>query len=67
MLVIKRRLHEKIVVTCGSTQFTIMVVQATHGVTRLAFDAPPNVTIHRHEVQRRLESEESSCREEETP
>jgi carbon storage regulator len=55
MLVLTRKLGEKIVIpTCG---LTITVVAVKGEAVRLGFTAPPGVTIHREEVWWRIARE----------
>lgn len=61
MLVLKRKTNEKVIVTIPpSTQpqtISIMVVECRPVSTRLGIDGPRDITIHREEVQRRVEQE----------
>lgn len=57
MLVLSRRVGESIVVP--SLGITITVVQVDGNRTRLGIQAPPEVAVHREEVQRRIEGRPS--------
>jgi carbon storage regulator len=54
MLVLSRRERESIVIGNG----IVVTVLAVKGKTvRLGIDAPPEVVVHRQEVQKRIQSE----------
>lgn len=55
MLVLSRKRGEQ--VTIGSN-IHITVVQISGDRVKLAFDAPPEVPIHREELRRKLEAEQ---------
>lgn len=60
LLILKRKLHEKIVITYpDGVRVTIQIVEAGYGVVRLAFDAPPEVGIDRQEVRESKDREAS--------
>jgi carbon storage regulator CsrA len=53
MLILSRRLHERIVITLpGGRDVVVTVVDLSHapGKVRLGIDAPPEVTIVREEL-----------------
>jgi carbon storage regulator CsrA len=56
MLVLARKLHEKILFP--GTQTTVQVVEIKRGVVRLGIEAPPDVTILRGELQERAAKKE---------
>ena len=53
MLVLSRKLGETIVIGNG---ITVTVVEVKGERVRLGFTAPPEVSIHREELQRKLEA-----------
>lgn len=53
MLVLSRRLNEKIVIP--GLNITIEVVAVKPGVVRIGIEAPPDVKVFREEVLHRLE------------
>ena len=57
MLVIRRRLGEKIVIEHG--RITITVTDIDRGYVRLAFDADPAIAINREEVELELDHKDS--------
>lgn len=53
MLVITRRVGEKIIITTpGGDRLTVMVVDTKPGGIRLGFDTPPDYTIYRSELDK---------------
>lgn len=50
MLVLGRKLNEKIVVRVGETKFTIQVTDLRPGGVRLGFEMPDEVLVDRLEV-----------------
>ncbi len=56
MLVLSRKRGEKIQI---GTNITMTVVHISGDRVRLAFDAPPDVPIHRDELRRKLEAEQA--------
>jgi carbon storage regulator len=51
MLVLTRKIGETVVV--GNT-IRITVLELSHGVVRLGFEAPPDVSIYREEIHREI-------------
>ena len=54
MLVLSRKLHEQIVIQIGEHKVVICVVDLARDRVRLGVVAPPEVSIHREEVARRI-------------
>ena len=54
MLVLSRKLNEKIVIQIGEQKVVICVVDLARDRVRLGVDAPPEVPVHREEVARRI-------------
>jgi carbon storage regulator len=52
MLILSRRIREKIVI---SDQITITVIECTGGRVRLGIEAPADIEVHRHEVWERMQ------------
>ena len=60
MVVFSRRSGEDIVLTLeNGERILIRVAQIVGGKTRIAVDAPGTVTVHRGEVQQRIDNGES--------
>jgi len=58
MLVLARELEETVVLTVGESRIVVKVVRVTNeGRVRLGFEAGPEVTIHRGEIQERIDAE----------
>lgn len=55
MLVLSRKLNEALVIN-GSIEVTVLEIR--NGRVRLGIDAPKQVSIHREEVQRRVNAEQ---------
>lgn len=53
MLVLSRKTGEAIVIGNG---ITVTIVEVKGGRVRLGFSAPADVTIHREELQRKIEA-----------
>ena len=64
MLVLSRKLCEKIVVPQCRLSVTIIGIQGS--TVRLGISAPPEVEVHREEVWREIHAEDSGVAEEET-
>ena len=61
MLVLNRKRDETVVIRCpDGTEIVVMVVQIRGDHARLGFTAPPGVTIHRGEVQDRIDAEKAA-------
>ena len=56
MLVLGRTLGQKIVIKVRGVEVKIEVVEIHPGKIRLGVDAPSEVTIHREEVQQRIDA-----------
>jgi len=54
MLVLTRKVQEKVVIGCGSNRITVTLLSARDGRAQLGIDAPPHVPVHRSEVAERL-------------
>lgn len=59
MLVLSRKVGERIMVP--GCDMTISVVRVIGNNVRLGFVAPPEVTVHREEVYRKLQREDLQC------
>lgn len=57
MLVLFRRVNEAVVVTVGDIQIrlTVLGFQKARKAVQLGFEAPREVTIHREEIQYRVD------------
>lgn len=55
MLVLSRRVGEKVIITLGEHRVEVMVTKIGHGIdhgkVRLGFNAPKEIAINREEVQ----------------
>jgi carbon storage regulator CsrA len=59
MLVLTRQLDEEIVINVpGVAPIVLRIVMLNHGKVRIGFKADLSVTIHRREVQDRIDSAE---------
>jgi carbon storage regulator len=58
MLVLSRKQGEQLVI---GGNVTITIVEVRGDKVRLAFDAPSDVSIHRHEVWQRIVAEEQAA------
>lgn len=58
MLVLNRKLRESIVI---ADNIVVTVVGIQGGSVRLAFEAPPDIAIHRAEVQSRIDQERAKA------
>ncbi len=56
MLVLSRKKNEQIVITVGGETITFVVAEIRGDKVKIGFDAPPEVTIHRLEVQEAIDS-----------
>lgn len=63
MLVLSRRLNEKIVLP--GLGVTVQVLSIKRGVVRLGIEAPPDISVCREEVLRRLQTRTGQPGEEE--
>ena len=59
MLVLTRKLDEKIVIELGEQTVVVHVVAIERDRIRLGIDAPPEVPIYREEVLQRIEAREA--------
>lgn len=64
MLVLSRKKDQKVCVNVGGVRIDVTVVQIAGDKVRLGFIAPSEVTIHREEVQERIDSGEPDRRKE---
>lgn len=55
MLILSRHENERIIINGG--QITIQVIDIVGNRVRLGIEAPPDVTIHREEVQKLVDLE----------
>ena len=55
MLALTRKKHERVVLTVNGIRIVVAVVQFNGDKVVLGFDAPPEVAIHREEVQQAIE------------
>jgi carbon storage regulator len=58
MLVLSRKSGESI---CVGHDIVIKVIKVSGSTVRLAFDAPAEVTIHRGEIEARIQQEIAAC------
>ena len=63
MLVLSRFVGERVNVRCGEHEIVVQIVDARlhhdgRRKVRLAFDAPPSVTIYREELQKKIDNGE---------
>lgn len=59
MLVLTRKLGEKIMIGTGAEQITVMVVQIKPGQVRLGIKAPEDALILREEIVKEIMEEEN--------
>ena len=59
MLVLSRKKNESIIIGKGKDKIKIMIVDVRGDTIRLGFEAPKDVTIHREEIYKVIESEEA--------
>lgn len=59
MLVLSRKERQEVVITVGPHRIRLVVVEVDRGVrrVRLGFDADPEISIHRLEVQDQVDRE----------
>jgi len=57
MLVIQRRANEGVLITLGKIRVRVIVAKYADGKVKLGIDAPPEVTVHRDEVQAEIGKE----------
>jgi carbon storage regulator CsrA len=55
MLVLRRRKEETVVITVGDDTIRIKVIELRSGDVKLAFTAPPHITIDREEIHNQKE------------
>ena len=61
MLVLSRKVSEKICITSpDGTVITLMMVEVRGDKARIGIDAPREWTVHRAEVQRKVDKEDVS-------
>ncbi len=61
MLVLSRKVAEEILITApDGTVINVMMVEVRGDKARIGIDAPREWTVHRAEVQRKVDKEESS-------
>lgn len=62
MLVLTRREGEVVVITMGDTRIVVVMLDCTQrrGQAQLGFKAPPEVRIHRAEIQTRVDREDAN-------
>lgn len=61
MLVLARKVSEKILITApDGTVITLMMVEVRGDKARIGIDAPREWTVHRAEVQRKVDKEDVS-------
>lgn len=57
MLVLKRKVGERIIITApDGTQIVLMMVEVRGDQARFGIDAPKTYTVHREEVQSAIDS-----------
>ena len=54
MLVLSRKVNESIII---NGNIKVMLLTSKGGVSRLGIDAPPEMTIHREEIQAKIDKE----------
>jgi carbon storage regulator len=59
MLILSRHREEKVIITAGVYTIEVMVVEMRGDKVRLGFTAHDDVTIHREEIQARIDREGS--------
>lgn len=59
MLVLARRIGEKVILTIDKTRIVLTVVEVRGDKARIGFEAPQTVKIHREEVQQDIDNERS--------
>ena len=65
MLVLTRKTDESLVITPpGCNPITVTVVRASGNTVRIGVAADPAVTIHRKEIQERIENEQLKSKRE---
>lgn len=60
-LILTRRPGERVIINAGGEQIVVRVDRVYGQYVRLAFDAPQSVTIHREEVQARVDAEQGGA------
>lgn len=63
MLVLKRRLRERIIITVKGERIVIEVNELGPGFVRLGIEAAREHTIHREEIQQRIDLACAWCRD----
>lgn len=56
MLVLSRRPNESLIITTPQGAVTVKINWVRGDKVSLAIDAPPDFTVHRHEIQSRIDS-----------
>jgi len=54
VLVLTRKQNQDIIIQLGHSVVRVRVIDASIGRVRLGIDAPPEVTVHRQEVWKRV-------------
>lgn len=57
MLVLSRRIGEKIVISIAGKEVVLSIVSVRDGKVRLGFEADPSIIIHREEVAGAIEEQ----------
>lgn len=59
MLVLSRHKGESVIITAGKYKIRVMAVDYRKSKIRIGFDAPPEVTVHREEIQKLVDEREA--------
>ena len=60
MLVLMRKVNERIVIGEGDATITLVVIDVRGDKVRLGIDAPPEIPVHRQEVYDLIQSQKET-------
>jgi carbon storage regulator len=60
MLILSRKKNEAVIITVGDQRIRVTLVAIRGDKVRLGFDASKTVTIHRTEIQERVDAESAA-------
>jgi len=60
MLILSRKKNETVIITVGDQRIRVTLVAIRGDKVRLGFDGPKTVTIHRTEIQERVDAESAA-------
>ena len=57
MLILSRKINERIMITVGDIRIEVMIVDVRGERVRVGVKAPKDIPVHRFEIQKEIDSE----------